>query len=60
MTLLPIPCFLEAQPFQHVNLLQSPGAFRIAAQTPCRNNSALGANYRRMQARMGLPCPQTF
>ncbi len=30
-------------------------AFRIAAQTLCRSNSALGAYYRRMQSRMGAP-----
>jgi transposase len=30
-------------------------AFRMAAQTLCRSHSALGAYYRRMQARMGAP-----
>ena len=30
-------------------------AFRMAAQTLCRSNSALGAYYRRMQSRMGAP-----
>lgn len=30
-------------------------AFRMAAQTLCRSNSALGAYYRRLQSRMGAP-----
>ncbi|MEM7715431.1 MAG: IS110 family transposase [Cyanobacteria bacterium P01_A01_bin.68] len=30
-------------------------AFRMAAQTLCRSNSALGGYYRRMQSRMGAP-----
>ncbi|GAX45971.1 transposase [Tolypothrix sp. NIES-4075] len=34
---------------------RAANAFRMAAQTLCRSNSALGAYYRRMQARMGAP-----
>jgi transposase len=34
---------------------RAASAFRMAAQTLCRSHSALGAFYRRMQARMGAP-----
>jgi transposase len=34
---------------------RTANAFRMAAQTLCRSNSALGAYYRRMQAKMGAP-----
>ncbi|AFY31796.1 IS110 family transposase [Calothrix sp. PCC 7507] len=34
---------------------RAANAFRMAAQTLCRSNSALGAYYRRMQAKMGAP-----
>jgi len=34
---------------------RAANAFRMAAQTLCRSHSALGAFYRRMQARMGAP-----
>jgi transposase len=34
---------------------RAANAFRMAAQTLCRSHSALGAYYRRMQARMGTP-----
>ncbi|MBW4668858.1 MAG: IS110 family transposase [Cyanomargarita calcarea GSE-NOS-MK-12-04C] len=34
---------------------RAANAFRMAAQTLCRSNSALGGFYRRMQARMGAP-----
>ncbi len=34
---------------------RAANAFRMAAQTLCRSHSALGAYYRRMQARLGAP-----
>ncbi|RAM53548.1 MAG: hypothetical protein C6Y22_00080 [Hapalosiphonaceae cyanobacterium JJU2] len=34
---------------------RAANAFRMAAQTLCRSNSALGAYYRRMLSRMGAP-----
>lgn len=34
---------------------RAANAFRMAAQTLCRSHSALGAFYRRMQARLGAP-----
>jgi transposase len=34
---------------------RAANAFRMAAQTLCRSNSALGGFYRRMQSRMGAP-----
>lgn len=34
---------------------RAANAFRMAAQTLCRSDSALGGFYRRMQARMGAP-----
>ncbi len=36
-------------------LIEQTDAFRMAAQTLCRSHSALGAFYRRMQARLGAP-----
>ena len=36
-------------------LIEQEDAFRMAAQTLSRSHSALGAFYRRMQARLGAP-----
>ena len=35
--------------------IEQTDAFRMAAQTLCRSQRALGAFYRRMQARLGAP-----